>query len=47
MNAPNISEALVTETGPMALVVLAGIVMAVGLARWVVDFIIESRKDQP
>lgn len=47
MTTPNISEALVTETGPMALVVLAGIVMAVGLATWVVDFIFESRKDQP
>jgi len=47
MSSPDITQALVTETGLMALVVLAGVVVAVGLALWVVEMIVNDRKDEP
>ena len=47
MNAPDIAQALVTETGLMALVVVITAGMAVGLAKWVLDSIADSRKDKP
>ena len=37
MNAPDIAQAMVTDHGLMALVVLAGIMVAVGLAVFVLD----------
>ena len=37
MNAPDIAQALVTETGLMALVVLIAAGMAVGLTVFVID----------
>ncbi len=37
MAAPDIAQALVTETGLMALVVIAGVAVAVGLTVFVLD----------
>jgi hypothetical protein len=45
MTAPNISEALVTETGPMALVVFAGLAFAALAAAAVIHANTDS--DQP
>lgn len=46
---PTISAALVTDPALMALVLIAGIAMAAGLAVWTVDQarILTSRKDDP
>ena len=46
MHSQNITEALVSETGPMALVVLFTAALAVGLAKWVLDSIADARKDK-
>lgn len=46
MNAPDITQALVTDRGLMALVVLFTAAIAVGLAKWVLDSIADSRKDK-
>lgn len=37
MNAPDIAQAMVTDQGMMAIVVLAGLMVAVGLAVFVLD----------
>lgn len=47
MNAPDITQALVTDHGLMALVVLLTAGMTVGLAKWVLDSIADARKDKP
>ena len=47
MTDPDITRALVTESGLMALVVVLSASMAVGLAKWVLDAIADSRKDKP
>lgn len=43
---PNIPAALVTDPALMALVVVTGLITAAALAVWVVDFLIQSRKDE-
>lgn len=47
MPSPDITQALVTDRGLMALVVVITAGMAVGLAKWVLDSIADSRKDKP
>lgn len=42
---PHQSEALLAHAGYRALVVLAAVAIAVGLANWVLDMIAEGRKD--
>lgn len=44
---PHLSEALAAHPGYQALVVLATVVIAVGLANWVLDMIADARKDKP